>query len=297
MVTHSVNSKYERVKLHAHFLAFREGQPTIAEFVDVLSLKLVSFCLHRKHIDQIQSSWGTLSPGKVQESAVRLHQQALDLFKRANKKTNRNGEFGELITYLLIESVLKAPQFVAKMSLKTNSQMPVHGSDGIHLSYNEETGKLNLYWGESKCYASVQSAIDKAAESVAENLEHGKLAHEVFLVEQYFDLAGFPAEYREAVLSFLNPYSENYNKRADVSVIFIAFDFAAFTTIHGLNPDEAELKFSDELRESLAEYAAKLDNAFEKHGVKQHSIEVFFLPVPSVDEMRTLFQDKIGWTA
>src|SRR2546421_9368739 len=128
IVTHSVKSKDERVKLHAHFLAFREGQPTIAEFVDILSYKLVSFCLHRKHIDQIQSSWSTLRPDKIQESAVRLHQQALDLFKRANKKTNRNGEFGELITYLLIESVLKAPQFLAKMSLKTNSQMPVHGS-------------------------------------------------------------------------------------------------------------------------------------------------------------------------
>jgi hypothetical protein len=155
MLTHSVKSKDERVKLHAHFLAFREGQPTVAEFVDILSYKLVSFCLHRKRIHEIQSSWGALPPDKIQESAVRLHQQALDLFKRANKKTNRNGEFGELITYLLIESVLKAPQFVAKMSLKTNSQMPVHGSDGIHLSYSDQTGKLSLYWGESKCYASV----------------------------------------------------------------------------------------------------------------------------------------------
>jgi hypothetical protein len=296
IVTHSAKSKYERVKLHGHFLAFREGQPTVAEFINILSLKLVPFCLHRKYIDQVQSSWGTLPPGKVHESSVQLHQQALDLFKRANKKTNRNGEFGELITYLLIESVLKAPQFVAKMSLKTNAQMPVHGSDGIHLSYSEETGKLSLYWGESKCYASVQSAIDKAAESVAENLEQNKLAHELFLVEQYFDLAGFPDVFREAVLSFLNPYNENYNKRADVSVIFIAFDFAAFATLKSLKPDEVELKFSDELRTALSDYVTRLDKAFQKHGVKEHSVELFFLPVPSVDEMRTLFQDKIGWT-
>lgn len=295
IVTHSVKSKDERVKLHAHFLAFREGQPTVAEFVDILSCKLVPFCLHRQHIDQIQSSWGALQPDKIQESAVRLHQQALDLFKRANKKTNRNGEFGELITYLLIESVLKAPQFVAKMSLKTNSQMPIHGSDGIHLSYSDQTGKLSLYWGESKCYASVHGAIDKAAESVAENLEQGKLAHELFLVDQYFDLAGFPGEFREAILSFLDPLDENYNKRADVSVIFIAFDFAAFAALNELNPDEVELKFSDELRAALAEYVVLLDKAFEKHGVKKHSVEVFFLPVPSVDEMRTLFQNKIGW--
>jgi hypothetical protein len=83
-VTHSVKSKDERVKLHAHFLAFREGQPTVAEFIDILSCKLVSFCLHRKHIDQIQSSWNALPPDKIQESAVRLYQQALDLFNRSS---------------------------------------------------------------------------------------------------------------------------------------------------------------------------------------------------------------------
>ena len=197
ILTHSVKSTDDRVKLHGHFLAFREGQPTVAEFVEILSCKLVSFCLHRKYINKIQSSWQTLPPGKIQESATRLHHRALELFKRANKNTNRNGEFGELIAYLLIESVLKAPQFVAKMSLKTNSQMPAHGSDGIHLGYSDQTGKLSLYWEESKCYSSVYSAIDKAAESIAENLEHDKLAHEIFLVEQYFDLAGFPDEFRE----------------------------------------------------------------------------------------------------
>jgi hypothetical protein len=291
-----VKSKDERVKLHAHFLAFREGQPTVAEFVEILSFKLVPFCLHRKYINQVQSSWGSSPPGKVQERAVQLHQQALELFKRANKKTNRNREFGELITYLLIESVLKAPQFVAKMSLKTNSQMPVHGSDGIHLGYSDQTGKLSLYWGESKCYASVQSAIDKAAESVAENLEHNKLAHELFLVEQYFDLAGFPEEFREAILSFLNPFNENYNKRADVSVVFIAFDFSAFAALNKLNPDEVEITFLAELSTALADYVVRIDNAFEKRGVKKHAVEIFFLPVPSVDEMRALFQNKIGWS-
>jgi hypothetical protein len=183
------------------------------------------------------------------------------------------------------------------MSLKTNSQMPVHGSDGIHLSYDEETGKLKLYWGESKCYASVQSAIEKAAESIAENLEHDKLGHELFLVEQYFDLAGFPDGFREAILSYLNPFHENYNKRSDVSVVFIAFDYAAFASLNRLNPDDVEQAFLSELHTALADYVIRLDKAFEKHGVKKHSVEVFFFPIPSVDQMRTLFQDKIGWTS
>src|SRR3546814_2556394 len=91
---------------------------------------------------------------------------------------------------LLIESVLRAPQLVAKMSLKTNSQMPVHGSDGIHFRLEKPGGELRLFWGESKCYQSVEQAILRAAESVAENLQHDKMSHELFLIEQHADLDG-----------------------------------------------------------------------------------------------------------
>ncbi|MGX0967462.1 hypothetical protein AB7M63_007911 [Bradyrhizobium japonicum] len=294
-VKHSAKSKDGLIKLHANFPAFRMGHPTIEEFVSLLSHKLVPFCLHRKYIDEIQGTWKKSPPAKIQQSAVELQQKAIDLFKRAQKNTNRNGEFGELIAYLLIESALKAPQFVAKMSLKTSSQMPVHGSDGIHLGYDDSTGELRLYWGEAKCYSSVQEAINKAAASVAENLQHKKLTHELFLVEQYFDQASFPKKFREAILSFLNPYDENYNKRADVSVILIAFDFAVYAKVKQLRPSEVEQNFSSEISAALTTYAEKLDQALKKFDVRQHSIEVFFLPVPSVGNLRSLFQDKIGW--
>lgn len=233
---------------------------------------------------------------KILESAARLHQQALDLFKKASRNTNRNGEFGELITFLLIELVLKAPQFVAKMSLKTSSQMPIHGSDGIHLGYDAGRGALQLYWGESKCYASVKEAISNAVISIKENLEHNKMAHELFLIDQYFDLAGFPDQFREAILSFLNPYDENYNKRTDISVMFIGFNFPGFAKLNGIKPEEIESKFTAELCASLKEYAEYLDSTLSADGVKDHAIEVFFMPVPSISDLRKLFQDKIGWS-
>jgi hypothetical protein len=236
-----------------------------------------------------------MKPSEMQESATKLYQQAVDLFKKANKKTNRNGEFGELVTYILIESALKAPQFLAKMSLKTNSQMPVHGSDGIHVSFDSSSGNLILYWGESKCYSSVSSAIKNAIGSVAENLEHKKMGHELFLIEQYFDLSAFPEQYRDAILSFMDPFDENYNLRSDVSVVFIAFDYAAFSKLKGLEPTQVESAFVGELKETLKEYASELDKALNEHGIDDHSVEVFFLPVPSIGDMRKLFQDKIGW--
>lgn len=295
-VSHTAKSGSAGVNIHAHFLAFRNGLPTLHEFVEILSTKLIGFCLPRKHIQDAQTGWASLPLMKQLEKAVHLQNKAIDLFKRANKSTNRNGEFGEVITYLLIESVLHAPQFIAKMSLKTNSQMPVHGSDGIHLSYDTATKQLKLYWGEAKCYQAVNTAIESAIESVAENLEQNKMSHELFLIEQHFDLSGFPADYKEAILSFLDPYSENSNVRADVSVVFIAFDFAAFAEMKALEPGLVETAFAEELRSALPALALRIDEALAKHSVPSHSIEVFFLPVASVKDLREQFQNRIGWT-
>ncbi len=297
LVTHGAKSVGGRVNLHAHYLAFRDGKPTLDEFVKILYTKLVSFCLSRKQITDAQTSWVGLPAGKILESAVDLHRQALDLFIRANRNSNRNGEFGELIAYLLIEYVLKAPQFVAKMSLKTSSQMPVHGSDGIHMSYDAASDELKLYWGESKCYADVNAAIDRAAESVAENLQYDKMGHEVFLVRQGLDLSAFPEEFRQAIMSFLDPYDEKYNDRADVSVMFIAFDFDAFAELEDVDPKAIDTEFSKQLADTMPIYAGRLDTALAKHNVKHHSVEIFFLPVPSIAALRKMFQDRVGWTA
>lgn len=284
------------VAVHAHYFAFRGGKPTMEEFVEILSTKLVGFCLPRREIRKAAERWTTMTPPKVMEDAVRLHNRALDLFKKANRQTNRNGEFGEVIAYLLIESVLKAPQIVAKMSLKTNSQMPVHGSDGIHFRLEKPGGELRLFWGESKCYQSVDDAITSAAASVAENLDHGKMSHELFLIEQHADLDAYPEDLKDAILDFLDPYCEKSNLRIDTSVILIAFDFNAFAKLKCLAPDAVESTFSNHLDTALPVLASKLDAALASHGVPIHDLHVFFLPVPSIVSMRAYFQSRIGWT-
>lgn len=285
------------VSVHAHYFAFRNGKPTMEDFVEILTTKLVGFCLPRREIRKAGERWKSLSHAKIIEDAARLQTRAVDLFKKANRDTNRNGEFGEVIVYLLIESVLRAPQLVAKMSLKTNSQMPVHGSDGIHFKLDEPGGELRLFWGESKCYQSVSDAITQAAKSVAENLAHDKMAHELFLVEQHADLEGFPEELSAAILDFLDPYSEKSNLRLDTSVMLIAFDFDAFAKLEALAPDGVESAFVGQIEDALPDLIKRTDAALDAHAVPSHDLHLFFLPVPSVAKMRERFQTRIGWTS
>jgi len=290
-------SASSRITLHGHYLSFRDGKPTIGEFVDLISSKVVLFCLNRRRIKEVQDTWLGMTPDKITASASRLYQEAIDLFKRARKDKNRNGEFGELVAYLFMEHFLKAPQLVAKMSLKTNTQMPVHGSDGIHVLYDEVTDELTLLWGEAKCYGKVNSAISEAVNSIAESLEHNKMQRELTLVDQYADLSDIDAGLRKGLLAFLDPTDERYNRRLDRSVALIAFDFGKFSAVEKLSAFTIDAKFVEQLQASLISCAQELDSRLSAaHSIQNHRIDFFFLPVPSIEDMRTLFQNKIGWT-
>ena len=82
----------------------------------------------------------------------------------------RSGEGGEVLLFLLPEQILKLPQAICKMSLKTSPQMPIHGSDGIHIGLTEDGKKLALYYGEAKVYADLSDAIRECVESIAPHL-------------------------------------------------------------------------------------------------------------------------------
>ncbi|WP_051419872.1 DUF1837 domain-containing protein [Paracoccus pantotrophus] len=165
-VDHTVTTECKALTLRLHYPAFRQRKPMMSELVDTVSTYIVNFCLPRQQVADLNEQYGKVSPEEFTTMFEVLRQEAFDLFKRAHVATNRNGEAGELILYLLTEWLLEAPQIVAKMSLKTNTEMPVHGADGVHVRYCAATGRLYIYWGEAKLYGNLDQAITEAAKSI-----------------------------------------------------------------------------------------------------------------------------------
>ncbi|MGN5476907.1 HamA C-terminal domain-containing protein [Cupriavidus basilensis] len=127
-------------------------------------------------------------------------------------------EAGELLLYALIEHYLRAPLIVSKMRLKTSTNMPVHGADGLHAGWCEKTDALILYFGESKMHQTFASAMQDAAESVAALVTNkdGRLERELDLRSNFYDLGNFPEKGIEYLLRFLNPFeTEEGNRRID----------------------------------------------------------------------------------
>jgi hypothetical protein len=292
---HDVSCDCEGVNLRLHFPAFRQGKPTIHELVDAIVHFLTSFALPRSDVKAVDELYGKISVDDFKLKVSQLSEKAKALFKRANEATNRNGEAGELLLYLLTEWILDAPQLVAKMSLKTNREMPVHGSDGIHVRYSADEARLLLYWGESKLYADISEAITAAISSITEALEPEKMRHEIELVQRNIDFSGLDSAGKSAILKYLDPFDDAYNERHDVTTCLLGFNFDGFQSLASSQNEGTETDFLKLAQAKLKELAPRLAATIKGANLANRPIEIFFLPVPSVQELRDLFQAKIGW--
>ncbi len=292
---HSVTCECQGITIRLHFPSFRQGKPTVHELVETIFHYLAPFCLPRSQIASVRASYGKISVEDFELAYSQLSECARGLFKRANETTNRNGEAGELLLYLLTEWVLAAPQLIAKMSLKTNRDMPIHGADGVHVRYCTDTSRLLLYWGESKLYADVGKAISAAVTSISKALAPDKMQHEIELVQRNISFAGLDDAAKDAILRYLDPFEEAYNQRHDITTCLVGFDFDAFAAISPTDPDNAEAQFIQIAKTKLEELAPNIADAVKTAGLEGRPIEIFFFPVPSVQDLRDLFQAKIGW--
>ncbi|MDK1492957.1 DUF1837 domain-containing protein [Sinorhizobium sp. 7-81] len=291
---HTITTDCAGLTLRLHYPAFRQGKAMVGELVDAISHHIVAFCLPRTKVAQVDALYGSIPVAEFKVRLEQLRQSAFDLFKRAQLACNRNGEAGELLLYLFTEWVLGAPQILAKMSLKTNSQMPVHGADGVHVRFCPETKRLFIYWGESKLHKDLGKAINDAAKSIAESLTEEKVKHEIALVHRNLDLSGLPSSAKEALLCYLDPYADEYVHRYDVITCLISFDFDGFAKT-AADPETCDAVFRKLAEEKLKSASVDLAQALKDKGLNHQPVEMFFMPVPSVARLRELFQDKIGW--
>ena len=178
------------------------------------------------------------------------------------------------------------------MSLKTNPAMPVHGSDGIHVKFLPGTAQLVVYSGEAKLHAEVGDAVRSAVKSILEALSPEKMKHELQLVRRDTDFSGLAPEARKELLRFLDPLETASASRIEAVTCLIGFDFGGYAKL--VPTADAEATFRALALEQLERTSASFASAMTKAGLAHQAVELFLLPLPSVEEFRTLFQARIG---
>lgn len=272
------------------YITFRDGKPTIDDLITIAHARMVNFVMPRIRIDEAKAE--LLANPDLIDPWVLLVTEARDLFMRTDAETGRSGELGELLLYMLIEWVLKAPIVACKMYLKTAQQMPIHGVDGIHLGY--ENNKLVMHWGESKLHQTLPSALDDIAASILRYLsDPAGYANEVRIIKSNLNIDTLNKDARQAVKNYFNPYKSESIDVVDSYACLAGFDSKLYDGVVGLDHNECDAAFREAYQGRVDSACNLIAKKVKAAGLDTFRFSYFVLPFPSVDAARAKFQARL----
>lgn len=275
------------------YVPFRDSRPTVDDLIEVAHARMVNFAIPRTRIceaiAQMHANPGAMDPWVV------LTTEARDLFIKTQRETGRSGELGEILLYMLIEWVLNAPIVACKMYLKTSQQMPVHGTDGVHLGC--EGDNLIMYWGESKLHSTLASALSDIAASISEHVNSAeKHKNEVRIIRANLNLEGIDETARTAIKNYFNPYKPESNKLLDGYACLAGFNSQLYKQVEACAYDVCDDAFRKKYEDRIESVGQQILKKVKEAGLEKFRFTYFLLPFPSVDDAREKFQSKL-WGA
>jgi len=277
-----------RVIFHFHCLRLdAQGEPRIRDLVRVICESVMDFAIPRKELTAAKEQ---VDRGGSSAGYVRLMKEATALFT----DITQTGEGGELLLFVMAEHLLKLPQLICKMDLKTNTRMHVHGADGLHVGVDAKTKHLVLYWGESKIYQDASDAIRECLASLAPMLkadENGKgpADRDLQLLRRYADLDDEALE--EAFRHFLDPKNEASNSLEFRGLCLVGFDSPHYPTKSG---DDQIDKMLEAMKAGLPPLKTQISKRIEEEQLQPFGMHFLCVPFPSAEDFRKRVRIELG---
>ena len=292
-VTHEY--KGSGIKLDGNFcyLTFRDAAPTVDEFAEYTYHRIIPYCLPRKTRAEKDKKYASTGDTRYIHE---LTDQARNLFIKARQTQGKSGEPGEVILFMFLEAILGAPQIACKMYLKTSEKMPVHGSDSVHLGVGKSGPQLLLFWGESKLYCAVSSALDEIAKSISTFIssKSGRAPRErdLDIIVDHMDIED--AGLKTALTRYFDPYEKDSLNLQEVYACFVGFDYCFRNTEKCLTNEEIEEQFKKAYSDRVSAICELFAEKMKKSGLHQLKFHVFLLPFPSIADFRKQFFGHLG---
>jgi hypothetical protein len=269
---------------HLHYIRFDgNGEILLGGLAELMYQHAIDYCISAR--DRPTSL--------TAPEAARLTKEARKLFihpPASVEDPDQTGEAGEMLLYLLMETILKAPQVVAKMELKTNPSLEINGSDGIHMAWNEADSIVDVYFGESKIYQDLGGAMSAALKSIDAFHEKDLCRHEFLMVTKHFKHSN--SKVRDAVGELLTDGVPSSGVRINHACL-IGFNWKDYTDIFSCpgssRLDELKAKYANDAQRILSICETKLASFKNKHV----RLAVFFMPFRNVQELRDAFNHAL----
>lgn len=301
---HGISSYFTEVKTdlkvkdtkalsHCYFLSMDgNGRPRTKDLAKFVALNLIDYSIPRKEIEEARK--------KNTDHNTELYTQELAQKARGLFTTVKNsGEGGEMLLYILVQQILKLPQLICKMPLKTNSESHYQGVDGIHVSVDKNSSGediLCLYWGESKLYKDMDKAITNCIQSMKNYLlsddgSGSNATRDLQLVQDNLSVENEKLE--NAIVQYLDKKNPLYNKVNYRGVCLIGFDYDQYPSTPNSGTTAEQIK--EKIEEKLNDWVGKVSSKISEHtNLNTFDIHIFLIPFPSVKEFREEFFAELG---
>jgi hypothetical protein len=272
------------VTVHCHCLTVDgNGRPRVEALVEAVAEHVLDYAIPRSELSIAKDE---LDRSGSSQKLVRLDNKARQLFT----DLTQSGEGGELLLFALAEKVLRLPQLICKMSLKTNARMHIHGADGLHVGIEKTTGKLLLYWGESKIYRDAMVAIRDCLASLAPMLlDHEASKRDLQLLQRHLDVDDAGLE--DSLRKFLNPDDPAFNSLEFRGLCLVGFDCDAYPD----GPSKSDLAtIVNAIMSILPTWKKHVAKRVSEEKLDAFSMHFLLLPFPSAENFRNLFRKQLG---
>lgn len=291
-VVSNVKLKDTKAISHCYFLTLDgNGRPQVKDFARFVAKHVADYAIPRKEFAAAQKY------DYDHNTSVRTA-QLIEKAKALFTSLKKTGEGGEMLLYILVQEFLKLPQLICKMPLKTNSELHVNGSDGIHVSIDtNRNGQdiLSLYWGESKLYKNLSDAISECFESLkvfllSDGGIDAPAERDLQLIKCNLDVIDEKLEI--AILRYLDKDDPLHNMVNYKGICLIGFDYDKYPSVPNTETTE---QIKEKIQQEIEKWSKSVVGQISKHtGLNTFDIHVFLLPFPSVEDFRKHFLEALG---
>lgn len=256
-----------RTQCKLSILKIENGDFVLDRLYDELSNASLSYVLSRRELSNALKN-----PAKV----MAITNEVRAKFQKPNDTT---GEGGEVFLYALLEAMTGAPKLLSKMSLKTNNQMPVFGSDGLHiLKADDDT--YEMIFGESKMYGDLGQAISKAFQSMHDGDSDDFLKDRTLVAPQLMGetVSDEQLKYIENIL--LPPPGTKAKRPKKAFGVFVAFDIDVDDfSIQDHSDDEIEAEYQNLAQLAMTEKTDLIRTKIEQFNFGATPLYIFAVPI------------------
>ncbi|MDP2846941.1 MAG: DUF1837 domain-containing protein [Humidesulfovibrio sp.] len=275
------------------YISMKSGQPSTEELAQYVYYKIIDFCVPRHVKDSYYTKFKETNDSRYILDLTDLARKSLIA---AKKSLDTSGEPGEILLFIILEAFLKAPRAVCKMNLKTNSSMPVHGTDAAHIIFTKETESLELLWGEAKLYKQMSSALDSICESIKDFTSVHQFGSQrekdIQIIRMHSDVND--ESIRQHLLNYFDPYTAQSNNVSERYCCFVGFDSSLYDNMVKYTEEEAINKFLEKYRSRVETACGLFKTKIIESKIERLRYYCILLPFDSVESFRKSFYQFLG---